>query len=212
MRCVEEVKTFDGYKVFNFKNKGNKTIVAIDYEQEAKLSELQAAHAMQICPTGSILVKGKSFSKPFGDRQFDIIPEENMMPINGIKKQRATTKKKIVATTSLAGCFGCHMSFLDIDERLFDLIEIVEFDKSPIDDIKTFTRQCDIGLIEGGCCNDPLSLTAYAQAYRTWLAGWRAAHCDGVNCPTPPSPSRPDDCYFEVHCSTAGTCENTCRF
>ena len=65
---------------------------------------------------------------------------------------------------------------------------------------------------EGGCCNDPLSLTAYAQAYRTWLAGWRAAHCDGVNCPTPPSPSRPDDCYFEVHCSTAGTCENTCRF
>jgi NAD-reducing hydrogenase small subunit len=23
-----------------------------------------------------------------------------------------------VATTSLAGCFGCHMSLLDIDERL----------------------------------------------------------------------------------------------
>lgn len=23
-----------------------------------------------------------------------------------------------VATTSLAGCFGCHMSFLDIDEQI----------------------------------------------------------------------------------------------
>lgn len=62
--------------------------------------------------------------------------------------------KKIIATTSLAGCFGCHMSFLDIDERILDLIELVEFNKSPIDDIKNFTKMCDIGLIEGGCCND----------------------------------------------------------
>jgi len=61
--------------------------------------------------------------------------------------------KPIVATTSLAGCFGCHMSILDIDERILDLIELVEFNKSPIDDIKTFTKQCDIGIIEGGCCN-----------------------------------------------------------
>jgi len=62
--------------------------------------------------------------------------------------------KKIIATASLAGCFGCHMSFLDIDERILDLVELVEFDKSPIDDIKKFSRPCDIGLIEGGCCND----------------------------------------------------------
>ncbi|MCD4745019.1 MAG: hypothetical protein K8R58_01830 [Bacteroidales bacterium] len=61
--------------------------------------------------------------------------------------------KPIVATTSLAGCFGCHMSLLDIDERILKLIELVEFNKSPIDDIKKFTKQCDIGLIEGGCCN-----------------------------------------------------------
>ncbi len=61
--------------------------------------------------------------------------------------------KAVVATTSLAGCFGCHMSILDIDERILELIELVEFNKSPIDDIKTFTKHCDIGLIEGGCCN-----------------------------------------------------------
>lgn len=152
-RCIEEVKTFDGYNVFYSVNKGNKTMVAIDYEQEAKLSELQAVHAMQICPTGSILVKGKSFSKPFGDRQFDIITEENMMPLNGIKKQRATTKKKIVATTSLAGCFGCHMSMLDIDLGILDLFEVIELNKSPLTDIKKFTKHCDIGLVEGGCCN-----------------------------------------------------------
>ncbi len=61
--------------------------------------------------------------------------------------------KPVVATASLAGCFGCHMSILDIDDRILKLIELVEFNKSPIDDIKTFTKQCDIGLIEGGCCN-----------------------------------------------------------
>ena len=62
--------------------------------------------------------------------------------------------KPRVATTSLAGCFGCHMSILDIDERILDLIELVDFDKSPVDDIKKFTGQCAIGLIEGGCCNE----------------------------------------------------------
>ncbi|MBI2505783.1 MAG: NADP oxidoreductase [Candidatus Latescibacteria bacterium] len=62
--------------------------------------------------------------------------------------------KPKVATTSLAGCFGCHMSLLDIDERILKLVELVDFDKSPIDDLKEFTGQCTIGLIEGGCCNE----------------------------------------------------------
>ena len=45
------------------------------------------------------------------------------------------------------------MSLLDIDLKLLDLIDIVELNKSPLNDIKEFTKQCDIGLIEGGCCN-----------------------------------------------------------
>jgi len=62
--------------------------------------------------------------------------------------------KPKVATTSLAGCFGCHMSVLDIDERILQLVELVDFNKSPIDDIKEFTERCRVGLIEGGCCNE----------------------------------------------------------
>ena len=61
--------------------------------------------------------------------------------------------KPVIATASLAGCFGCHMSILDIDERILKLVELVEFNKSPIDDIKRFTKPVDVGLIEGGCCN-----------------------------------------------------------
>ena len=63
-----------------------------------------------------------------------------------------TRRKLKVATTSLAGCFGCHMSFLDIDERLFALLERIEFDRSPLTDIK-HCGPCDIGIIEGGICN-----------------------------------------------------------
>ena len=62
--------------------------------------------------------------------------------------------KPKVATTSLCGCFGCHMSLLDIDDRILKLIELVDFDKSPIDDIKEFTGQCAVGLVEGGCANE----------------------------------------------------------
>jgi NAD-reducing hydrogenase small subunit len=62
--------------------------------------------------------------------------------------------KSRIATTSLAGCFGCHMSLLDIDERILDLVEMVEFGKSPINDIKKFEGRCLVGLIEGGCCNE----------------------------------------------------------
>ena len=62
--------------------------------------------------------------------------------------------KPRVATTSLAGCFGCHMSLLDIDERILRLAEIVDFDKSPINDFKRFTARCAVGLIEGGCANE----------------------------------------------------------
>ena len=62
------------------------------------------------------------------------------------------TDKIRVATASLCGCFGCHMSLLDIDERILELVQLVEFDRSPITDIKV-VGDCDIGIIEGGVAN-----------------------------------------------------------
>ncbi len=60
--------------------------------------------------------------------------------------------KPKITSVSLAGCFGCHMSLLDLDERLLTLLEQVEFVRSPINDIKTITH-ADIGIIEGGVAN-----------------------------------------------------------
>lgn len=64
------------------------------------------------------------------------------------------TQKPGVATVFLAGCFGCHMSLLDIDERFADLAEIVDFGKSPLTDIKEFEGRYTLGCIEGGCANE----------------------------------------------------------
>lgn len=64
----------------------------------------------------------------------------------------ATQEKLKVATAALCGCFGCHMSLLDIDERIIKLVDMIEFDRTPLTDIKT-VGQCDIGFIEGGVAN-----------------------------------------------------------
>ena len=62
------------------------------------------------------------------------------------------TRKLRLATVSLAGCFGCHMSLLDVDERLLQLLDRVELDRCPLTDIKR-CGPCDVGFIEGGVCN-----------------------------------------------------------
>ena len=155
-RCVDEVLTADGKRVFSFANRGNDTEVAIDYEQEATLTEEQAIHAMHICPTGAILVRGKSLARPFGDRKYDIGELANGETVPIVFPEVHALKngeKKVIATVSLAGCFGCHMSMLDLDTGILDLVDLVEFNKSPLTDIKEFTKRVDVGLIEGGCCN-----------------------------------------------------------
>ncbi len=58
-----------------------------------------------------------------------------------------------LATVWLGGCSGCHMSFLDTDEFLFDLAERVEVVYSPIADAKVFPDGVDLTLVEGAVAN-----------------------------------------------------------
>jgi NAD-reducing hydrogenase small subunit len=58
------------------------------------------------------------------------------------------------ATVWLAGCSGCHMSFLDLDEWLFELAAHVDVVFSPVaSDIKAFPEQVDVCLVEGAVAN-----------------------------------------------------------
>ncbi|MCT0208898.1 oxidoreductase [Synechococcus sp. CS-1332] len=59
-----------------------------------------------------------------------------------------------LATVWLAGCSGCHMSFLDLDEFLFDLAEKVDVVFSPVGtDVKIYPENVDIALVEGAVAN-----------------------------------------------------------
>jgi len=59
-----------------------------------------------------------------------------------------------LATAWLGGCSGCHMSFLDLDEWLFDLAGRVEVVYSPIADIKEYPDGVDVALVEGAVANE----------------------------------------------------------
>jgi len=57
--------------------------------------------------------------------------------------------KARLATCWLDGCSGCHMSFLDLDERLIELAGRVELVYSPLVDVKEYPDAVDIALVEG---------------------------------------------------------------
>ena len=59
------------------------------------------------------------------------------------------TGKTKLATVWLDGCSGCHMSFLDLDERLLDLAERVDLVYSPLVDRKDYPDGVDVCLVEG---------------------------------------------------------------
>lgn len=59
-----------------------------------------------------------------------------------------------VATLWLDGCSGCHMSLLDMDQRLIELTEKIEIVFSPLVDTKQFPENVDLTVIEGGISSD----------------------------------------------------------
>ena len=64
------------------------------------------------------------------------------------------TRRMTVATTWLDGCSGCHMSLLDIDDRLIQLAQKVDIVYSPLVDTKTLPDSVDVGIIEGSVSTD----------------------------------------------------------
>jgi NAD-reducing hydrogenase small subunit len=58
------------------------------------------------------------------------------------------------ATIWLDGCSGCHMSFLDMDERLLEVVERADLVYSPLVDAKVYPDDVDIVLVEGAVSTD----------------------------------------------------------
>jgi len=70
-RCVRLVEDDKGRKAFTFKERGHNAKVVLDQHLGESMTKELAEYAMEICPVGSILVKGKGFKIPIGERTFD---------------------------------------------------------------------------------------------------------------------------------------------
>jgi len=155
--CVRASRDPDGKDIFCISGRSENKSLAINSDsgllKDSGITVDDAA--ANVCPVGCIIKKRDGFSKPIGHREFDrrSVHHNRLSQTSLPELVKEPGQKIIVATCSLAGCFGCHMSFLDIDERIVDLVDHVQFDRSPINDIKKCSAECDIGLIEGGVCN-----------------------------------------------------------
>ena len=61
--------------------------------------------------------------------------KEASPPVETKEPTVPVTNKVRVATTWLDGCSGCHMSFLDLDERLIDLAGKISLVYGPLMDL-----------------------------------------------------------------------------
>lgn len=62
--------------------------------------------------------------------------------------------KPKISSDWLAGCAGCHMSLLDIDERILAIAELADLRSTPITDLKEPDETgVDVGILEGGINN-----------------------------------------------------------
>lgn len=77
-----------------------------------------------------------------------VMSEETNAQTTGTNSDRNTGRPR-VATAWLDGCSGCHMSFLDLDERLLEIIPRIELVYGPLVDAKDYPDHVNVALIEG---------------------------------------------------------------
>ena len=62
--------------------------------------------------------------------------------------------KPTVATVWLDGCSGCHMSLIDMDERILDIFGRADLVYSPLVDWKEYPEHVDVCLVEGAVSSE----------------------------------------------------------
>lgn len=109
------------------------------------------------------------------------------------------TKKVSVATVWLDGCSGCHMSLLDMDERLAELAASMEIVYSPLVDTKTFPDLVDVTLVEGSVSSeDDLAKIKQVRAHTKILVSLGDCAVTG-NVPSLRNPLGPDRVLWQMY-------------
>jgi [NiFe] hydrogenase diaphorase moiety small subunit len=73
-RCIRTIKDEKGRSVFAYRRRSTRTEVIVDNKLGHQLTDELAQKAMDVCPVGSIIYKGKGFYIPIGKRKYDEKP------------------------------------------------------------------------------------------------------------------------------------------
>jgi NAD-reducing hydrogenase small subunit len=76
--------------------------------------------------------------------------------------------KPKVSSDWICGCAGCHMSLLDMDERIIKIMELADLRATPITDLKEpDAAGVDVGILEGGINNTANEEVAHRMRNRS---------------------------------------------
>jgi [NiFe] hydrogenase diaphorase moiety small subunit len=70
-RCIRAVTDEKGRRLFAFGKRGDGVDISIDTKLAANMSDELADYAMEVCPVGAIIRKGRGFEVPIGKRRYD---------------------------------------------------------------------------------------------------------------------------------------------
>lgn len=73
-RCIRAIHDEKGRAIFAYHKRGNKVEIGLDPKIGKDLSDELAQKAVDVCPVGALLIRGKGFEEPIGDRKYDKLP------------------------------------------------------------------------------------------------------------------------------------------
>jgi len=141
-RCVRACAEQEGAHTLGVSGRGERSRIVADGGRPwgESTSCTDCGRCAEACPTGAILERGQASQGLRPRRVRPPLPPPGPAPRAGRMR---------LATLWLGGCSGCHMSLLDLDERLLALAPHLALVYSPFADGRDFPEAVDLCLVEG---------------------------------------------------------------